>query len=239
MGATLISLLAIRLSKSHEQTAWNPTGVPSGLMWSFGTIGEVMAIGIGRLEKMVQAFHSETLLLGVGFLAVGLVVGRAQPLRQRLRAGTKDNRPCRPSVVQLHLFFCRVCLWFVGFVFHSRPVGIGKSKSVLELAFVPTTWWLGQGWFGPNPYRLYSCLLNSCQLGGEADDLDYSNPFDETLESALRINPLEIKRILSLPSMVMILSKLREFQNWMIRYVPCGLDVSRQWLTTYWVGELR
>ena len=38
VGITIVALLAIRLSKSHEQTAWNPHGTPSALIWTLGLL---------------------------------------------------------------------------------------------------------------------------------------------------------------------------------------------------------
>ena len=201
MGATLVSLLAIRLSKSHEQTAWDPNGVSSALLWLVGTLSIVMmAIGIGRLEKMVPAFHSETLLLGVGFLSVGLVVGRAQHLRQRLRAGTKDNRPYRPALFSY--IFSSVGsafgLWALYFI--QDQLGLGDQVS-FELAFVPAAFvvaWAGVVWTKPVPIAV-TCLLHEIMPAGGGDKMisTTATPFDETPEGALRINPLEIKRILS------------------------------------------
>ena len=90
------------------------------------------AVGL-VVEKMVPTFHSEH-YCGCGFLAVGLVVGRAKiGVNGCVQAPRTIVLIVR--VVQLHIFLCRVAL-VCGFVFHSRPVGIGDQVS-FELAFVP------------------------------------------------------------------------------------------------------
>ena len=201
VGATVVSLLAIRLSRAHEQTAWNPAGVSSGLLWTTGVVLTIMgAITIGRLERSVPEFHSESLLLGLGFLAVGLVVGRAQHLRQRLRAGTKDNRSYRPTIFGyvFSSFGSAFGLWALYFI--QDQLGLGDQVT-FELAFVPAAFvvaWSGVVWTKPTPIAV-TCLLHEIMPAGGGDKMisTTATPFDETPEGALRINPLEIKRILS------------------------------------------
>jgi hypothetical protein len=200
-GMTIVTLLAIRLSKSHEQTAWNPHGASSTLIWFVGVLSiVVMAVGIGRLEKLNPSFHSESLLLGVAFLAVGLIVGRAQNLRQRLAAGTKDNRSYRPALFN-YLFSSlgsAVGLWALYFI--QDQMGLGDQVT-FELAFVPAAFvvaWSGVVWPKQVPIAV-TCLLHEIMPSGGGDKAisTTATPFDETPEGALRINPLQIKRILS------------------------------------------
>ena len=201
IGVTIATLLAIRLSKSHEQTAWNPHGVSSASIWFVGTLSIVlMAVGIGRLEKLNPSFHSESLLLGVAFLTVGLIVGRAQHLRQRLAAGTKDNRSYRPALFN-YLFSSlgsALGLWALYFI--QDQMGLGDQVT-FELAFVPAAFvvaWAGVVWTKPVPIAV-TCLLHEIMPSGGGDKAisTTATPFDETPEGALRINPLQIKRILS------------------------------------------
>lgn len=201
VGITLVTLLAIRLSKSHEQTAWNPHGTPSALVWMLGLLLIVgAAIGIGRFEKLNPEFHSESLLLGLAFLTVGLIVGRAQHLRQRLAAGTKDNRPYRPALFN-YLFSSlgsAFGLWALYFI--QEQLGLGDQVT-FELAFVPAAFvvaWAGVVWTKPVPIAV-TCLLHEIMPAGGGDKAisTTATPFDETPEGALRINPLQIKRILS------------------------------------------
>ena len=201
IAITIITLIAIRLSKSHEQTAWNPHGTSSALLWIAGT-GAIIAaaIGIGRFEKMNPEFHSESLLLGLAFLTVGSIVGRAQHLRQRLAAGTKDNRPYRPALFN-YLFSSlgsAFGLWALYFI--QDLLGLGDQVT-FELAFVPAAFvvaWAGVVWTKPVPIAV-TCLLHEIMPAGGGDKAisTTATPFDETPEGALRINPLQIKRILS------------------------------------------
>ncbi len=201
VAITIVTLLAIRLSKAHEQTAWNPHGIPSAFIWSIGTFSIICtAIGIGRLEKLQEDFHSESLLLGLAFLTVGLIVGRAQHLRQRLAAGTKDNRAYRPALFN-YLFSSlgsAFGLWALYFI--QDILGLGDQVT-FELAFVPAAFvvaWSGVVWTKPTPIAV-TCLLHEIMPAGGGDKAisTTATPFDETPEGALRINPLQIKRILS------------------------------------------
>lgn len=201
VGITVVALLAIRLSKSHQQTAWNPHGVSSALIWMMGVVLIIgAAIGIGRIEKLNPQFHSESLLLGLAFLTVGLVVGRAQHLRQRLAAGTKDNRNYRPALFN-YLFSSlgsALGLWALYFI--QDQLGL-EDQVTFELAFVPAAFvvaWAGVVWTKPVPIAV-TCLLHEIMPagGGDKSISTTATPFDETPEGALRINPLQIKRILS------------------------------------------
>ena len=201
VGITVVTLLAIRLSKSHQQTAWNPQGISSAFIWILGLVFIVgSAIGIGRFEKLNPAFHSESLLLGLAFLTVGLIVGRAQHLRQRLAAGTKDNRRYKPALFN-YLFSSlgsAFGLWALYFI--QEQLGLGDQVT-FELAFVPAAFvvaWAGVVWTKPVPIAV-TCLLHEIMPAGGGDKAisTTATPFDETPEGALRINPLQIKRILS------------------------------------------
>ena len=72
VASTIVTLIAIRLSKSHEQTAWNPHGTSSALLWIAGT-GSIItaAVGIGRFEKLNPEFHSESFSLFIILIAPG------------------------------------------------------------------------------------------------------------------------------------------------------------------------
>lgn len=201
VGITIVTLLAIRLSKSHQQTSWNPHGVSSAVIWTVGLVLIVgAAVGIGRFEKINPEFHSESLLLGLAFLTVGLIVGRAQHLRQRLAAGTKDNRPYKPALFN-YLFSSlgsAFGLWALYFI--QDLMGLGDQVT-FELAFVPAAFvvaWAGVVWTKPVPIAV-TCLLHEIMPAGGGDKAisTTATPFDETPEGALRINPLQIKRILS------------------------------------------
>lgn len=201
IAVTLVSLILIYLGRNQNRTAWNPRGVASWVVWSVGILCcTLTAIGIGRLEYMKPDWNTEALLLGLGFLCVGLVLGRAQHLRQRLATGTKDNRPYRPAL--FNYIFSSVGsafgLWALFFI--QDLLGLGDQVS-FELAFVPAAFvvaWAGVVWPKPAPIAI-TCLLHEIMPSGGGDKTisTTATPFDETPEGALRINPLQIKRILA------------------------------------------
>ena len=198
---TMVSLIVIYLGKNQNRTAWNPRGVKSGFVWSVGIVSCILlAVGIGRLEFAKPEWATEALLLGVGFLSVGLVLGRAQHLRQRLATGTKDNRSYRPAL--FNYVFSSVGsafgLWALFFI--QDLLGLGDQIS-FELAFVPAAFvvaWASVVWPKPAPIAI-TCLLHEIMPSGGGDKAvtTTATPFDETPEGALRINPIQIKRILA------------------------------------------
>ena len=174
VAMTIVTLLAIRLSKSLEQTAWNPHGISSALIWTIGLFLIVgAAMGIGRFEKINPEFHSESLLLGLAFLTVGIIVGRAQHLRQRLAAGTKDNRSYRPALFN-YLFSSlgsAFGLWALYFI--QDQLGLGDQVT-FELAFVPLLCrcLAGVVWTKPVPIAV-TCLLHEIMPAGGGDKAFY------------------------------------------------------------------
>ena len=69
--STLATLVLIYLGRGHEQTAWDPRGVPSVVTWGLGLLFVIaLGFGIGRLEKIMPEIPTETLLLGLGFLSL-------------------------------------------------------------------------------------------------------------------------------------------------------------------------
>jgi hypothetical protein len=201
VASSVVSLVLIYLGRGHEQTSWNPKGIPSSLLWLFGS-GSIVALafGIGRLEKLQPEIPTEALLLGLGFLSVGLVVGRVQHLRQRFAAGTKDGRSYRPALFNyiFSTFGAALGLWALYFI--QEQIGLGEKVS-FEQAFVPAAFvvaWAGVVWSKPVPIAV-TCLLHEIMPSGGGDKIvsTTASPFDQTPEGALRINPLQIKRILA------------------------------------------
>ena len=198
--STLLSLISIYLGREHNRTAWNPKGLPSWLLWFVG-VGLCIAasLAVGELESQHPEWATEAILLGIGFLSVGLVLGRAVHLRQRMATGTKDNRPYRPALFN-YLFSSvgAMCgLWVLYFL--QELLGLGDQLS-FELAFVPAAFvvaWAGVVWSKPIPIAI-TCLLHEIipAGGGDKSISTTATPFDQTPEGALRINPLQIKRVL-------------------------------------------
>ena len=217
--ATVILGGLLLLSKSHQKTAWNPPGLNGPAVWgifSFLFIASLVSTGV--LEAKFPDFHSDALLLGLAFLGVGTVIGRVQHLRQRRAAKTKDGRNYVPA--------------FFPYLFSSLGSGVGllilyfiqdfigfADTMPFDLAFVPAAFvvaWAGVVWPKPTPIAV-TCLLHEIMPAGGGDKAisTTASPFDQPPEGALRINPLEIKRVRALhPWLVPVkASRVAEFDD--------------------------
>jgi hypothetical protein len=200
-GLFAVFLLLI-LSKAHQRTAWNPPGLSGVLTWGLGLISVLSGLlTIGWIEATFPSFHSDTLLLGVAFLVVGTIIGRTQNLRQRLAAKTKDGRNYVPTLFPY--LFSSLGSAFGLMVLYIIQDFIGFADSMpFDLAFVPAAFvvaWAGVVWPKRTPIAV-PCILHEVMPSGGGDKMisTTASPFDQPPEGALRINPLEIKRVRSL-----------------------------------------
>lgn len=211
-GGLLIALAAmLGLSGEHERTAWNPNPGRDWLIWTFGGLflGSVAA-ATGLLRRLAAAppewlpvlpfgdggwsWLSEVAvgaMLGLGFVAVGLVSGRTQHHRQRKAAGRKDGLPHRAAVFPILLAAL------------GPSVGLAVLLLVLpgldyDFAFVVALLvvvWGAVIWPPRVPVGV-ACLLHELTPtgGNDAVHAEGAKPFDQPPEGALRFNPLRTKK---------------------------------------------
>ncbi|MFT5682401.1 MAG: hypothetical protein ACI8RZ_003319 [Myxococcota bacterium] len=214
--ATTMSVIigvALVLGRKEGRTAWDPRGVRSGLLWGAGVVSIIVAtMAVGYLENLIEAlpldrpirrgtvFPGDILLLGIAFLGVGLITGRAKHLRQRLTSGLKDGSPFRPKMFPF--FFASlgsaVGLWGLYFLQDFFRIGIGLD---FDEAFIPAAFvvaWAAVVWPPRTPIGV-TCLLHEVLPtgGGDARVEKTARPFEMPPEGALRLNPLKIRRVRS------------------------------------------
>lgn len=207
-------LVAVVLGRKEGRTAWNPRGLPSWLAYTIGAVTFIgLAFGLGYAENAVERlpidrplrrgdlFPADVLLLGVGFLAVGMISDRPMHFRQRRAAGLKDGSAFTPkmfpyvfaglgSAVGLGLLYVLQDFFRIG-------VDIDFDEAYLPAAFVAA--WAAVIWPPRIPIAV-TCMLHEVMPTGGSDAFvqDTANPFERPPEGALRLNPLKIRRVRSL-----------------------------------------
>src|SRR5690606_6016718 len=103
-GMLVLLAVLMGISSGFDQTAWHPQPTRAFFTWTLGGLlvgGVTAATGIARRfvadDVVVLALPSGA-LLGMFFVAVGWVGGRAKNHRQRVRAGNKDGSRYTPMV---------------------------------------------------------------------------------------------------------------------------------------------
>ena len=223
-------LVLMLLGSTHGRTAWDPDGVPGWLLWGFYIIFFIgMSFGCGFLyvysvmetelgnDLVIFSDMAKSLILGLAFLAVGMICGRTKNLRQRVTAGKKDGGKYRTKPFN-YLFACLGSfsgLWALAVL--QSLLGLGEFS--FEQAFIPSAFviaWAGVVWPKPIPIAM-TCLLHEVMPSGGNDPIisTTASPFDEPPEGALRINPLRIKRVRAThPWLVMVkASRVSEFDD--------------------------
>ena len=208
-GGSLIALaVLLGISSEHERTAWNPNAGRDWLVWTAGGIAIGLVAALTGLVRHVAAAPPEWLpvvsvgwawlneiavgaMLGLGFVAVGLVSGRTQHQRQRKAAGRKDGLPHRMAVFPMLLAAL------------GPSVGLAVLLLVLpgldyDFAFVVALLvvvWGAVIWPPRIPVGV-ACMLHELTPTGGNDNVHAqgAKPFDQPPEGALRFNPLRTKK---------------------------------------------
>ena len=145
------------------------------------------------------------------------MIGRVQHLRQRRQPNQRRSKLC-PGLLSVSIFvfgiWCRVLILY----FIQDFIGFADTMP-FDLAFVPAAFvvaWAGVVWPKPTPIAV-TCLLHEIMPAGGGDKAisTTASPFDQPPEGALRINPLEIKRVRALhPWLVPVkASRVAEFDD--------------------------
>jgi len=201
LGVATASAIALAvllgLSAGWDQTAWTPRPGGGVLTWIGGTllIGGVAA-GTGLLrhylgDAQVTRAISAGALLGIFFVAVGWVGGRAKNVRQRVRAGRKDGRRYRPPFFPsfLALVGPSVGLGVLFYVLPDLDFRFAFAGALLVVVWGAVIW--------PQPVPVaVACLLHEVHPVGGRDKVhpDSAKPFEQPPDGALRFNPLRTKR---------------------------------------------
>lgn len=197
IGLAIALAVLIGLSAGWDQTAWKPQ--PSGgfFNWLLGLllIGSVAA-GTGVMrhylgDTQVTRALSAGLLLGMFFVAVGWVGGRAKNTRQRIRAGRKDGRAYKSPVFPafLAIFGPTIGLGVLFYVLPDLDFRFAFAAALLVVVWGAVIW--------PQPVPVaVACLLHEVMPVGGRDKFnpDSAKPFERPPDGALRFNPLRTKR---------------------------------------------
>jgi hypothetical protein len=156
--------------------------------------GAVSAIGIGSNWTILR-WMPESVLLGVSFLAVGLVFERPTAWGQRRAAGRVDGRPVR-LIDQAYLFALfgpMGTLWLTMQMVETvtgRLVGF-ESAFVVSLLVLA---WAGVVWKRVLPRAVDVLLHEVVPSGGREEIPDgVALDFNRPPEGALRIRPLHVR----------------------------------------------
>ncbi len=199
VASGMIVLLAVLMgiSSSYDQTAWNPRPNRAWITWTLGVLfvgGVAGATGLARRawpDDTVVVALSSGALLGMFFVAVGWVGGRAKNHRQRVRAGRKDGGRYTPMVFPAFLAVLgpSVGLGALFYVLPDLDFRFAFAAALLVVVWGAVIW-------PPQVPVAVACLLHEVLPVGGVDKAspDSAKPFEMPPDGALRFNPLRTKR---------------------------------------------
>lgn len=215
VGVGLAALFFRMVSSSHHRTAWDPPGPRDLLFWLPGAVVfTLLSLGAGVYDGLLQAAIQGRLdrgelpgllvwaewlgsggLLGMVFLAEGLIDGSTRHLRQRLAAGTRDGTPWVPGKFRYAL----ACLGpALGLWLLMQGIRLLQGQSPgFEQAFVGAMFvlsWVAVIWPPRTPVAMH-CLLSEVRPNSGRDEKggETALDFDQVPKGALRINPVEMR----------------------------------------------
>lgn len=193
----LLVMALVGWSSDHGETAWNPPGTPDWLWWGFGLVLNGGAVfGLAALSELgeLEEYVGESMLIGLGFLTVGLIDGQPRNLRQRYAAGQRDG-----SRYRLDLFPFALALLGPGLGLLAAAV-VFKSLGGVDFtqAYIGSLYIVAWGavlWPKPDPIAR-ACLLHEVLPTGGSDPnvKGAAQGFDQPPEGSLRFNPLRTRR---------------------------------------------
>ncbi len=199
-GVVVGAIVLVAVGGTHGQTAWQPIrGIPVGgiaaaSLLVLGTVGGAgFAAGALPEQEVVQAV-ARAVIIGMSFLAIGLMAARIQNQRQRAAAGLKDGRPYRQPVFPAALATLGPSTGLAVVFLVVRGIGFNQAFVISLLIVV----WAAVVWPKPSPIMV-SCVLHEVVPVGGADPTPaggQANAFDLPPEGALRFHPLKTKRTL-------------------------------------------
>ena len=202
IAVTGVAVYLLWSSRSEGITAWNPPGVPAGLINTLAALLAIgAAIGIGRWQRLLGdepwlGWLPPPALLGLTFLLIGAAGGQLRNLRQRVRAGRRDGSRYFPSLFRplLALLGPSVGLWLL-LVIALGPTVEPTAFSAAFVASLHVVIWTGVIWPPPVPVAM-ACLLHEVVPAGGKDKGEPASArsFHEPPAGALRLHPLYIRR---------------------------------------------
>ena len=195
-GVLCIAAFFLMLARKHQVTAWNPPGLPSIIMWVLGPLLMLTAsaaAGWYDIQEWPTSYYDGggiSILIGVGFVSISLMLGKVRNLRQRRAAGRRDGRAYYPGLFRLLLAFFGpiVGLYLLQQLYllmFGRLFDFNQSF-VIALHVVG---WTAVIWQRPVPIAVYCMLHEVIPYGGIDGKGDTALSFEEAPEGSLRINP--------------------------------------------------
>ena len=199
-AALCAALVAVLLAVGSEAglTGWRPPGRSAVAVWALGIatiLGGAAWIGLLRstLGQSSAALGSSG-LLGLAFLAAGLVDGRVRHMNQRRAAGNRDGSPWSADLFPFLLAALGPSLGL--FLLHLlfQPMG-GLSFDQAWVAALHVVVWVGLVWPPPEPLARAVILHEVEPVSGQDREVrDSASPFDEPPEGALQLDPRRMRR---------------------------------------------
>ena len=200
-GVLCVAGFFLMLARKHQVTAWNPAGLSSAIMWTVGPALMLIlsaAAGWYDVQEWSSTIHDGvgiSVLIGVGFVSISLMLGKVRNLRQRRAAGRRDGRPYFPGLFRLLLAFFGPIIGLyllqqLYLLMFGRLFDFNQSF-VIALHVVG---WTAVIWQRPVPIAVYCMLHEVIPYGGIDGKGDTALSFEEAPEGSLRINPLKLRR---------------------------------------------
>jgi hypothetical protein len=136
-----------------------------------------------------------SLLIGVGFVSISLMLGRVRNLRQRMAAGQRNNQPYVPGLFRLLLAFLGPAIGL--YLLQQIELAMFGEMFNFNQSFVISLHvigWTAVIWQRPVPIAVYCMLHEVIPYGGMDGKGDTALSFEEAPEGSLRINPLKLRK---------------------------------------------
>lgn len=203
--ASVALYAAARAGREHERTAWRPFGLGSWAVLAgrvVATVGVALALGSwhGLVGDHPARWLAKAALLGLQFHSVGLIADRLQVRDQRRAAGRRDGNPWRPPRFRYLLAAFGPSIGLLALVTLHAVMGWGTlAFDQGAVIAVHVLAWVAVLWPGRTPVAV-SCVLHEVVPGGglDPDPTDLAQPFERPPVGALRLNPLDVQRLLVL-----------------------------------------
>jgi len=208
--ATLLTgaaAVAWGLAQTDGRTAWQPRASRPGRLAAALAAATLAGVtGLGIMTGLAEiAFASSRIppgqlgtaaLLGVGFFAVSVFTSRLEAIGQRRAAGRRDDLAYDPEVYSATLALSGPSVVLVGFVVGASVLPEGFAFHQGFVLVLHVFLWAGVLW----PARAAiarACILHEVVPTGGAETSQDTRAvgFEAPPEGALRINPLQVRRL--------------------------------------------